>query len=276
MGFERPKELAQAIALLRASPRTILAGGTDLFPATTKQTLAGDILDISGIQDLRRISKSTSHVKIGSATTWSEIIGADLPASFDALKESAREIGSIQIQNSGTIGGNLCNASPAADGVPPLLVLDAEVELASAKGLRRLPLSKFILGNRKTALEAGEVLTAVLIPNEALSGRSHFVKLGARKHLVISIAMAVARLHVCEGRIKSAAISVGSCSEVAVRLPDLEEALLGLPASDALGAVNQTFLTPALSPIDDIRADKGYRIHAAVELVRRATSGVAQ
>jgi len=84
-----------------------------------------------------------------------------LPASFDALKESAREIGSIQIQNSGTIGGNLCNASPAADGVPPLLVLDAEVELASAKGLRRLPLSEFILGNRKTALEEGEVLTAV-------------------------------------------------------------------------------------------------------------------
>ena len=119
-------------------------------------------------------------------------------------------------------------------------------------------------------------MTAVLIPNEALSGRSHFVKLGARKHLVISIAMAVARLHVCEGRIKSAAISVGSCSEVAVRLPDLEEALLGLPASDALGAVNQTFLTPALSPIDDIRADKGYRIHAAVELIKRAISGASQ
>jgi len=207
MGFERPQKLAQAVALLRASPRTILAGGTDLFPATTKQTLM---------------------------------------------------------------------ASPAADGVPPLLVLDAEVELASAKGLRSLPLSEFILGNRRTALETGEVLTAVLIPNAALGGRSHFVKLGARKHLVISIAMVAARLDVNAGRIRRAAISVGSCSEVAVRLPGLEEALRGVPARDALGAVNAAYLAPSLSPIDDIRADHDYRIHAAVELVKRAVSGVAQ
>ena len=99
-----------------------------------------------------------------AATTWSEIAAANLPPAFDALRQAAREVGSIQIQNRGTIAGNLCNASPAADGVPPLLALDAAVELASANGTRQLPLSEFITGYRRTARQPDEILSAVIVP----------------------------------------------------------------------------------------------------------------
>src|SRR5690606_23592351 len=121
---------------------------------------------------------------------------------------AALEVGSGQIQNVASIAGNLCNASPAADGVPGLMVLDAEVELRSATTTRRLPLEKFILGNRRTALAPGEMVTAIRVPKASTSGTSAFVKLGARRYLVISIAMAAVRLTVEDGRVGSAAVAV--------------------------------------------------------------------
>src|SRR5260370_31103109 len=108
----------------------------------------------------------------GGATTWSEIAAASLPRCLDPLRAAAREIGAVQIQNRGTIAGNLCNASPAADGVPPLLILDASVELASNRGARRLPLSQFITGNRRTSLAPDEILTAIVMPAPAPALRS--------------------------------------------------------------------------------------------------------
>ena len=168
-------------------------------------------------------------IRIGAATTWTDIVKAPLPAAFDALKQAAREVGSIQIQNRGTIGGNLCNASPAADGVPPLLALDATVELASARGRRLMPLSSFITGYRATALAQGEILSAVFVPSRSPQARSAFVKLGARRYLVISILMAAALVERDgDGRISRVAIAVGAASPVARRLPELEAALAGL------------------------------------------------
>ncbi len=268
MGYHRPTDLDDVLTLLAAGPVTLLAGGTDLYPATDKQQLSGEVLDITGVTSLRGISRGEGFVRIGAATKWSEIISADLPAAFDALKLSAREVGSIQIQNSGTIGGNLCNASPAADGVPPLLILDAEVELVSLKGVRRMPLNAFITGNRRTELGREEVLSAILIPETSTVGTSSFMKLGTRKYLVISIAMVAARLLVQDGRVEHAAVAIGSCSEVAQRLGDVEVALTGQPIGDL--SIPDGVVERALSPIDDIRADAGYRLKAANELVRRA------
>ena len=126
----------------------------------------------------------------------------------------------MQIQNTGTIAGNLCNASPAADGAPPLLILDAEVELRSVEIARHVPLGEFILGNRKTALRADELMTAIRVPISAVEGQSASLKLGARRYLVISIAMVAARVVTADdGTIRKAAIAVGSCSAVAQRLP---------------------------------------------------------
>src|SRR4029077_16016992 len=105
--------------------------------------------DISALGELRGVSTEANYIRVGGLTTWSDIIRTPLPRCFDALKSAAREVGSVQIQNRGTVAGNLCNASPAADGVPPLLALDAEVELVSKVGVRRMPLADFIVGNRK-------------------------------------------------------------------------------------------------------------------------------
>src|SRR5690606_12010591 len=147
-----------------------------------------------GLDELRGVSETASHVVIGARTTWTDLIRHPLPAAFDALKQAAREVGSVQIQNVASVAGNLCNASPAADGAPALLVLDAEVELRSRAGSRMLPLQDFILGNRRTAIEPGEIVTAIRIPKASIAGSSSFQKLGARRYLVISIAMAAARM----------------------------------------------------------------------------------
>ena len=156
------------------------------------------------------------------------------------------------------------------------MVLDAEVELRSAASLRRLPLGDFILGNRKTAIRPGEMVTAIRIPQGSARGASAFVKLGARRYLVISIAMAAARLALgTDGRIEQAAIAIGSCSAVAQRLPALEAALVGRPTDLSLGAAVVAEHLADLAPIDDVRGSRGYRIEAAREIVARALLGAA-
>ncbi len=271
MAYVRPTELEDALARLATGDRRIAAGCTDLFPATSRQTLTGDILDITAIQSLRGIVRTEAGYRFGTATTWTDILKAELPAGFDQLKLAAREVGSVQIQNAATIGGNLCNASPAADGVPALLVLDAAVELSSQSGTRTLPLSEFITGPRQTALRSDELLSAILIPDGSIAGNSVFLKLGARKYLVISIAMVAARILVDNGRIADAAIAVGACSAVATRLSEIESGLIGQAAGpDFANSISDDAVAQYLDPISDPRGDAAYRSSAAAELVRRA------
>ena len=269
-GYAKPTSVEEALALLGAGPRRILAGGTDFYPAQGARPIREAVLDIGGLDELRGITREAAGWRIGAMTTWTDVARSDLPPAFAALQAAAREVGSVQIQNTATVAGNLCNASPAADGVPPLLVLDAEVELRSVRGLRRVPLARFILGNRRTACEPDELVTAVIVPDMAVRGRSAFLKLGARRYLVISIAMAAVRVEFdTEGRIATAAVAVGSCSAVAQRLAGVERALVGLrPAAirEALAAAD----LPELAPIDDVRASAGYRLDAAREIVARA------
>ncbi|WP_367717713.1 xanthine dehydrogenase family protein subunit M [Nitratireductor sp. GISD-1A_MAKvit] len=269
MDYARPTELEEALGLLCTKRWSILAGGTDFYPALGAGPLKSDVLDINGLSALSGIEVTETHFVIGARTSWSAVIDTALPPAFDMLKQAAREVGSVQIQNTGTVAGNLCNASPAADGVPPLLALDAEVELRSAKGVRHLPLSGFILGNRKTAREDDELLTAVRVPKISTRGASGFVKLGARRYLVISIAMAAARV-VREGaKIAETAISVGSCSLVAQRLSGLEARLEAVERSELRQTVME-YGFPELSPIDDVRGTAAYRREAAREIVIRA------
>jgi len=267
--YAKPSNLSEALRLLQEDEWTILAGGTDFYPAHSEKPIRGNVLDINGLTELRGISENESHIVIGARTTWTDITNHPLPAAFGSLKLAAREVGSIQIQNRGTVAGNLCNASPAADGVPPLLALEAEVEFRSAEETRTLPLSQFILGNRKTALRSGELVTAIRIPKAATVGTSGFVKLGARRYLVISIAMAAARVTVLEGRIAGIALAVGSCSAVAQRLHGLERELLGT-GPRTISSIVSAYEFPELSPIDDVRGSANYRREAAREIVVRA------
>jgi len=180
-------------------------------------------------------------------------------------------VGSVQIQNRATVAGNLCNASPAADGVPPLLALDAEVELASAEGRRRMPLAQFIAGNRQTMRRPDEILAAVLIPRRIENAASAFVKLGSRRYLVISISMVAAVVQTDEaGRVAEVHVAVGSCSAKAQRLGELEKDLVGLPANVGIGKAVRAEHLSTLSPIDDVRATAEYRRDASLTLVRRA------
>jgi len=269
--YFRPDSLDEAVHVLANSGGKILAGGTDFYPALGDRPAPATVVDISAVRELKGIVTDEKYFRIGGLTTWTEVIHTPLPRCFDGLKAAAREIGSVQIQNRGTVAGNLCNASPAADSVPPLLTLDAELELASQAGVRRLPLAEFIVGNRKTRLQAGEILSHVSIPRTAEDAASVFLKLGARRYLVISIAMVAAVvLQDSTGRVADARVSVGSCSAVAIRLRELERALRGAPVAAGLGALATADHLNGLSPIDDVRSTAAYRRSAAVKLVQRA------
>ena len=272
--YLRPHRLEEALLAL-TRPHTVLAGGTDFYPARVGRAIEEDVLDIGGIPVLRGISSIPGGWRLGATTTWSEVLEADLPPLFDGLKQAAREVGGRQIQNAGTLAGNLCNASPAADGVPSLLVLDAEIEIASSTATRRVPLDRFITGVRRTVLAPGELVVAIHIPKPAREARSAFLKLGARRYLVISIAMAAATLEIADGRVAAARIAVGACSAVAQRLPALEAALVGETLDGRLAdRVERVHLAP-LSPIDDVRGSAAYRNDSAVVLLRRLLMGFA-
>jgi CO/xanthine dehydrogenase FAD-binding subunit len=231
------------------------------------------VLDISRIDVLRGIEETDDYFRIGATTTWTDIIDAPLPGWFDALKLAAREVGGVQIQNAGTIAGNLCNASPAADGVPPLLAMNAELELNSVRGARPMSLEKFIISNRETRCGLDEILTGLRIPKPANPTNSTFIKLGARKYLVISIVMVAAIIEQGpDNKVAAARIAVGSCSSVAKRLRLLERALVGLPMSADLGAMVTPDTLSILRPISDVRGTAEYRRDAAVTLVARAVS----
>ncbi|MCR8546333.1 xanthine dehydrogenase family protein subunit M [Salipiger sp. P9] len=266
MSLHRPESLDAALALMRAPGAVVLAGGTDLYPALRDGPPPGEMVDLTRVAGLRGVTSGPEGWRIGAATTWSELLRADLPPLFDGLRAAAREVGSVQIQNAGTVAGNLCNASPAADGVPALLALDAEVALQSETGTRRLPLDAFITGPRATALRPGEIVTAVHVP--AAEGRGAFRKLGARRYLVISIAMVAATVETEAGRIARARIAVGACSPAARRLPDLESVLSGKRLSD-VPEIAQDYPFPELAPIGDVRAPAAYRDEAVRILVTR-------
>lgn len=269
--YLRPTELDDALRALAAGTRVIVAGGTDFYPARVGKPVDEDILDVTAIGGLRQIEKRGDHFHIGATATWTDLIRADLPDWFRAMKQAAHEVGGVQIQNAGTIIGNICNASPAADGVPGLIALDASVVLGSVSGEREVPITEFVQGNRKTARKPDEMVLGLNIPVCGMDARSTFLKLGARKYLVISIVMVSAVLETAEdGTVARLRIAVGSCSEVAKRLTALEADLAGKPADSSLAArVTEKHIAP-LSPIGDVRGSAEYRSDAALTLVRRA------
>jgi len=271
--YLQPDNLNEAVEALARQSLTIVAGGTDYYPARVGQPLDDDLLDVSRIEGLRGISETEECFRIGATTTWTDLIDAPLPEWFDALKLAAREVGGVQIQNAGTIAGNICNASPAADGVPPLLAMNAELELNSVRGARPISLEKFIISNRETRCGLDEMVTALHIPKPATPASSIFLKLGARKYLVISIVMVAAIIeHGPDNTVAAARIAVGSCSSVAKRLRLLERALVGQPVSGDLGELVTPDFLSILQPITDVRGTADYRNEVAVTLVARALS----
>lgn len=276
--YLRPTRLDDALSALRDRSWSVLAGGTDFYPARLGKPLQEDVLDISGVAGARDIRREQDHWHIPMLATWSDLLAdTQLPPRFDGLKRAAREVGGVQIQNVATICGNLCNASPAADGIPNLLALDAQVELRSAGATRLLPVAAFVAGNRRTMRAPDELVTALLIPESGRRSRSSFLKLGARKYLVISIVMVGAVLELNEDdRIAAARVAIGACGPVARRLPELEEELLGKePGAHLADLIVERHLAP-LAPIDDVRGTAAYRLDAALTLLRRSLAELSR
>lgn len=274
--YYRPGTLEEALEALQDRGFVIVAGATDHFPARVVRATDEDVLDISGIEALRHIRANDEGWQIPALATWSDVLETDLPPQFDGLKASARTIGGTQIQNRGTVCGNVCNASPAADGIPNLLALDAVVELASSNGRRRLSLETFLTGYRETRRRPDELVVAIHVPRHGPRTRATFIKLGSRSSLVISIVMVAAVITTDpDETVQAAAICVGACSPVAMRLPDLEARLRGRPLDAQLAAAVNAEDLAALAPIDDVRATAAYRRQAALVLVRRAIAGLA-
>lgn len=280
----QPVDLDQALAHLQRAPATVLAGGTDLYPAAVGGSLRGPVLDLSAVAQLQQMSmtqipergdasRSVPGLRIGAGVTWSQLLRASLPDGLQALHLAAREIGGVQIQNRGTVGGNLCNASPAADSVPVLLALDASVEFRSSRTTRILALSEFIVGNRRTVLAPDELLTAVLVPLPAPRTRSLFLKFGHRRYLVISaVSVAISARFNAQRHLEHCAIAVGACSVVPTRLPGFEQRLIGIGRDDLLVMAGQpidTNLLDELAPIDDVRGSANFRRALAGRLLAR-------
>jgi xanthine dehydrogenase small subunit len=280
IGYHRPASLEEALAIRASTDVAVLAGGTDLYPAYATRRAWGQpahkpVLDLSRLQHLRGIREEEQHWRFGALTTWTDLIRADLPPLFDGWRQAAREVGGAQIQNRGTLAGNLCTASPAGDGVPCVMALDGMVELASQRGVRHLPVMAFNTGYRQTALERDELVTSLLIPKVSPLAHSCFRKLGARRYLVISIAMAAIVVETtASGDIIRLRVAVGACGEVAQRLDLIEALLAGKPLSKAPGLIGPDHLVQ-LKPIDDVRSSAEHRRAAALELVRDGLSALA-
>ena len=268
MGYIVARELGDVWPVLAAGGE-VIAGGTDWFPARGDHVGPVSLLDLTYLPGFAEISAGPEGWRIGAAVTWAQLLRADLPPCFDGLKVAARQVGSVQVQNAGTLVGNLCNASPAADGVPPLLALGARVECTSAAGVRVLPVEAFVTGPRQTDLRPGEIVSAILVPPQPEGAVADFGKAGARAYLVISIAMVAVQAVVTEGRLNDVRIAVGSCGPVARRLTGLEGRLEGA------GAV---CVTPAdlkeLAPISDVRGTAEYRREVVAETLTRVLRGL--
>jgi xanthine dehydrogenase small subunit len=280
VAYHRPATLDEALALRAGGDVMPIAGGTDVYPAKAARVGWGDmrhrdVLDISRLSELRGIADEADHWRIGALTTWSELVAANLPPLFDGMKLAAKDVGGVQIQNRGTLAGNLCTASPAGDGLPNLFALDAEIELANMGGRRRVAVREFLTGYRQTACRADEIVSAILVPKPTAPTRSSFLKLGARRYLVISIVMAAGVIETTpDGRIARARIAIGACSPVPQRLTALEDELQDRPLAAAAG-IAQAKHVAHLAPIDDIRSSADYRRHAALTLTRDLLSDLA-
>lgn len=254
----------------------ILAGGTDLLVALNEghRTLPGNstVISVDRAAELRSwtVDHRRGHVTIGAAVTYSELLAEPLASLIPALAEAARTVGSPQIRNAGTLGGNLGTCSPAGDGLPVLAALEATVHLASSSGTREVPVGEFMVGVKRTALQPGELITAVSIP--LVEGWQGYAKVGVRNAMVIATASAALVADTAARRVR---IALGSVGPTILRCPEAEEMLARVVdwsasavAEEDLRAVG-ALVAAASRPIDDHRSTAAYRRHAVDVMVRR-------
>lgn len=277
--YHQPASLAEAVALgaRYGDDARFLAGGTDLIIQMRRGRLApGQVVSLRRVPGLDAIA-ADGAVRLGSLVTHRAVERSPhFQGPLRALVEGAEVIGGHQIRNAGTVGGNVVNASPAADLVPVLLVLDAEVTCVGVAGERTLPLAGFLTGPGRTARRPDEVVTGVRFPPPGPGTATAFLKAGRRRAMEIAVACVAVRLTLdADGRCRAAAIALGAVAPTAIRVPEAEAALVGRPlGAEALGEAGRA-AAAACRPIDDVRASARYRRRLVETLVPRALARCA-
>jgi CO/xanthine dehydrogenase FAD-binding subunit len=268
----RPHTLVGALEMLTTleKPQPI-AGGTDLIPLFREvESKTKNLIDLSLIKELNGLYEDLDSIFIGPTTTHSQILfSKTIPEKVPALNDACRVIGSVQIRNRGTIGGNLCNASPAADSAPPLLVHSAEVNTSSLSKNRWLPLEEFFKGPKITILQPDELLIGIKLPIIQNSS-SAFKRIGRRKGFTLSVVNAAAYVEREDNQIKNLRLSIGSVAPTPLRMKKIENEFIGLKMSErVLNEIGQA-CSEQVTPIDDVRGSAEYRRDMSGVLVKRA------
>jgi CO/xanthine dehydrogenase FAD-binding subunit len=276
MEFLQPRSLADALAAKAERPEAVpIAGGTDVMVELNFDHRRPEaLLDLSRVGELAAWDRQDGRLRVGAGVTYTRAV-AELAGPLPGLALASRTVGSPQIRNRGTIGGNLGSASPAGDCHPVLLAAGAEVELASAAGTRRVPADRFFTGPKQSALEAAELICAVHLP--AASGPQQFAKIGTRNAMVIAVCSFALVLDPEQGRVGT---GIGSAGPTPLRAGEAERFLRGVldseglwasrgPIGDAAAARFGELVAAAAEPIDDVRGTAAYRVHALGVLARR-------
>jgi CO/xanthine dehydrogenase FAD-binding subunit len=249
-----PRTLDEALRFKAEHPQALpIQGGTDVMVALNfDRTRPGAVLNLNEVSELRGWSRENGSLRLGAGLTYTEAMTGELAEALPALAEASRTVGSPQIRNRGTIGGNLGTASPAGDALPPLAIEGAEVECASVRGVRRLPLTDFVTGVKRTALASDELITAVHVtPSRA---PQTFMKIGPRNAMVIAVV--------------SLAVSAGEELRASLGSASPRPVVVTAPREDASSFPE--LVAEAAAPIDDVRGTAAYRRHALQVLARRA------
>lgn len=264
--YIRPKTIDEALEILNTPENTaIISGGTDLLVQNRARLVEPNtVVDVKEIPELKQIRETDTDILLGSAVTFSMIIESDIVRKHaNVLTQAAQCVGSPQIRNQGTIGGNAQTASPAGDGLVALCGMDAEVELVSLSGVRRMPVKQYVVGPGKTVKQHNELIKGFIIRKQEWDF-SRFFKVGRRKALAISIVNGVINLSFDdEKNISSARITLGAVAPTPVQIADLEKELMGKRYSDELGTLIREKVLAAVAPISDIRGSKEYRSYIA-------------
>jgi len=271
--YHRPTTLEEAFRHLREQPEArLVAGGTDVLPhARATHARPPALISLRRVRELDGIDAADpARTRIGGLTRVADLTGhAELGRRLPALAAAAGRLGSVQIRNVATIGGNLCNASPCADLAPPLLVYQARVQIRGPEGARELPLEEFFVGNGQTRLRPGEVLAAVVVDTPAAGTAARFDKLVRVRMDVALVSLAMA-LRCEQGRIVEVRAAMGSVAPRPLRLHRVEQFLDGRPVTAAAAHQAGQIARDEITPIDDQRASAGYRRQVAAVLVERA------
>ena len=278
--YYAPATLDEALSKLgqAAGKAQIIAGGTDLLPRIRAGLARPGLLIDLRLLGLDGIRREGGFLYLGAQVTHTQVLESEIVGRhYPALVAACRQIGGPSIRNRGTLGGNLVNASPAADAAPPLLVYDADILLVQDSGERWLPLAAFFAGPGQTALSSGEILKEIRLPLSARRTAAAFSKLGKRRAMAIAVVSAAVRLAIDEdGGIGAARIALGSVAPRPVRARGAENVLTGRPVNDALIVEAASVAAGETSPISDLRAGGDYRRRMVEVLVRRTLTSAWQ